>query len=32
MTWSDLIVAAPWMIFGIALTVLCVQLLRSFRR
>jgi hypothetical protein len=32
MTWSDLIVAAPWMIFGIALTVLCLHLLRSSRR
>jgi hypothetical protein len=32
MTCSDLIVAAPWIAFGIALTVLCVHLLRSSRR
>jgi hypothetical protein len=32
MTCSDLIVAAPWIVFGIALIVLCVQLLRSSRR
>jgi hypothetical protein len=32
MTCSDLIVAAPWMVFGIALSALCVHLLRSSRR
>jgi hypothetical protein len=30
-TCSDLIVAAPWIVFGIALTVLCIWLLRSSR-
>jgi len=29
MTVSDLIVAAPWIIFGVALSVLCVRLIRS---
>jgi hypothetical protein len=32
MAFSDLIVAAPWIVFGIALTVLCLHLLRSSRR
>ena len=32
MTCSDLIVAAPWIVFGIALTVLCIWLVRSARR
>jgi len=31
MTGSALIVAAPWLVFGIALTVLCIWLLRSSR-
>ncbi len=29
MIGSDLIVAAPWLIFGVALTVLCVRLFRG---
>jgi len=29
MTVSDLIVAAPWIAFGLLLVVLCVGLLRS---
>jgi len=29
MTGSDVIVAIPWVIFGIALLVLCIRLLRS---
>ena len=29
MTASDLIVAAPWIIFGIGLLVLLIRLLRS---
>jgi hypothetical protein len=32
MTCSDLIVAAPWIAFGIALTVLCIWLFRSSRQ
>jgi hypothetical protein len=32
MTCSDLIVAVPWIVFGIALTVPCARLLRSSRR
>jgi len=31
MTGSDLIVAAPWIVFGVALLGLCVSLLRSRR-
>ena len=31
MTESDLMVAVPWIIFGIGLLVLCVLLLRSHR-
>ncbi len=31
MTGSDVIVAIPWMIFGIGLLVLCILLLRSRR-
>jgi len=31
MSGSDLIVAAPWIAFGIALLVLCLQLRRSCR-
>ena len=31
MSGSDLIVAAPWIAFGIALLVLLIQLLRSRR-
>jgi hypothetical protein len=31
MTGSDLIVAAPWIAFGLALLALCVPLLRSRR-
>jgi hypothetical protein len=29
MTASDLIVAAPWILFGIALTTVCIVLLRA---
>jgi len=29
MTGSDLIVAAPWIVFSVVLSVLCIQLLRS---
>ncbi len=29
MTGSDLIIAGPWIVFGIALSVLCIRLLRS---
>jgi len=32
MTWSDLIVAAPWIVFGIALSIVCIKLLISRRR
>lgn len=32
MTGSDLIVAAPWIFFGIVLLGLCIPLLRSRRR
>jgi hypothetical protein len=32
MTCSDLIVAAPWIIFGVALAVVCIRLFRSSRR
>jgi len=32
MTWSDLIVAAPWIVFGIALSIVCITLLVSRRR
>jgi len=32
MSGSDLIIAAPWIVFGIALLVLCIRLLRSHRR
>jgi hypothetical protein len=31
MSGSDLIVAAPWIAFGIGLLVLCIQLFRSRR-
>jgi hypothetical protein len=31
MNGSDLIVAAPWIIFGIGLLVMCIRLLRSHR-
>jgi hypothetical protein len=31
MTGSDLIVAAPWIIFGVGLAVLCIRLLRARR-
>jgi hypothetical protein len=31
MTGSDLIVAAPWIIFGVCLVVLCVSLIRARR-
>jgi hypothetical protein len=31
MTGSDLIVLAPWLVFGVALAVICVQLFRSRR-
>jgi hypothetical protein len=31
MTTSFLIVAAPWIIFGVCLTVLCLRLLRARR-
>jgi hypothetical protein len=31
MTGSDLIVAAPWIIFAACLAVLCVRLLRGNR-
>lgn len=29
MTGSNLIVAAPWIVFGIALAVVCIRLLAS---
>jgi hypothetical protein len=29
MTASDLIVAAPWILFGVALTTICIVLLRA---
>ena len=32
MTCSDLIVAAPWIVFGIALTGVCIRLLARGRR
>ncbi len=32
MTGSDLIVAAPWIVFGIGLLVLCIRLLRGHGR
>jgi hypothetical protein len=31
MTGSDLIVVAPWIIFAVCLTVLCIRLLRPRR-
>lgn len=31
MTGSDLIVVAPWVIFGVCLAVLCTRLLRARR-
>jgi hypothetical protein len=31
MTDSFLIVVAPWIIFGVCLTVLCIRLLRARR-
>jgi len=31
MTGSDLIVVAPWIVFGICLAVLCIRLLRARR-
>jgi hypothetical protein len=31
MTGSDLIVLAPWIIFGVCLVVLCARLLRARR-
>lgn len=31
MTGSDLIVAAPWIIFGVALLGLCIPLIRARR-
>jgi hypothetical protein len=31
MTRSNLIIAAPWIVFGIGLSVLCIRLLRSHR-
>ncbi len=31
MTGNDLIVAAPWIIFGVSLAVLCIRLLRARR-
>jgi hypothetical protein len=31
MSGSDLIVAAPWIAFGVGVLVLCIQLLRSRR-
>jgi hypothetical protein len=31
MTESFLIVMAPWIIFGVCLTVLCIRLLRARR-
>ena len=31
MTGSDLIVAAPWIIFAVCLAVLCIRLLRARR-
>ena len=31
MTASDLIVAAPWIVFGLALVGLCIPLIRSRR-
>lgn len=32
MTVNDLIAATPWIVFGIALIVLCIRLFRSSRR
>jgi hypothetical protein len=29
MTGSDLIVATPWLVFGVVLTVLCIRLFRD---
>jgi hypothetical protein len=31
MTGSDLIVLAPWIVFGVCLVVLCVRLFRARR-
>jgi len=31
MTGSDLIVAAPWIVFSVCLAVLCIRLLRARR-
>lgn len=31
MTGSDLIVVAPWVIFGVCLAVLCIRLIRGRR-
>jgi len=31
MTGSDLIVVAPWIVFGVSLAILCVGLLRARR-
>lgn len=31
MSGSDLIVAAPWIVFGIAVLALCIPLVRSRR-
>ena len=31
MTGSDLIVVAPWIVFGVCLVVLCVSLFRARR-
>lgn len=31
MTVSDLIIAGPWIVFGIVLSVLCIRLLRSHK-
>ena len=31
MTGSDLIVLAPWLVFAVGLTVICLLLLRSTR-
>ena len=32
MTGGDLIVAAPWIVFAIVLSLLCIRLLASRRR
>jgi len=32
MTGSDLIAAAPWIVFGLVLSVLCIRLHASRRR